>query len=85
MPEKSDRDPGISECELNIARALRDAPLIKLMVKALRRSGCELNPARHLVCENCSPQVEGTANSQQKIDIHSFPRLQNFKVCTVYH
>ena len=54
------RDSGIVNCELNIAHALRDSPLVRLLAKALKDSGCSLIPARHLVCENCSPQVEGT-------------------------
>lgn len=55
----ADEDSRISECELNIAKALRGSPMVKLLIKAMDNSGCAIIPHRHLVCEMCSPKVEG--------------------------
>ena len=39
----------IQECEKNLILALKHNPLVKLLLEALRDSGCQVIPHRHLV------------------------------------
>ena len=39
----------IQECEKNLILALKHNPLVKLLLEALRDSGCPVIPHRHLV------------------------------------
>ncbi|XP_043282279.1 mitochondrial inner membrane protease ATP23 homolog isoform X2 [Venturia canescens] len=46
-------------CEKNVYECVRSSPLVKLMMGALKSSGCEINIRRHIVCEFCSESVSG--------------------------
>ena len=39
----------IQECEKNLILALKHNPLVRLLLEALRDSGCQVIPHRHLV------------------------------------
>lgn len=47
------------KCEHNVYKCVKRSPLVKLMMGALRRSGCALDIRRHIACEECSPTVSG--------------------------
>ncbi|XP_034171774.1 mitochondrial inner membrane protease ATP23 homolog [Osmia lignaria lignaria] len=47
------------KCETNVYSCLKDSPLIKLMVAALKSSGCEIDIGRHISCEICDERVTG--------------------------
>ncbi|XP_026809297.1 mitochondrial inner membrane protease ATP23 homolog [Rhopalosiphum maidis] len=47
------------KCERKVASCLSKSPLVKIMMGALRRSGCEVNPSRHIACELCDSSVHG--------------------------
>lgn len=46
-------------CERNVYKCIKRSPLVKLMMGALRRSGCPVDIRRHIACEECSPTVSG--------------------------
>nr|CAG4641170.1 EOG090X0CKN [Eulimnadia texana] len=47
------------ECERNVYNCVRNSPFVKLMMSALRSSGCALDIRRHIACEVCDPKVSG--------------------------
>jgi inner membrane protease ATP23 len=47
------------KCERQIIKAVEEAPLVKLMVHALRSYGCPVDLRRHVTCEFCSKEVTG--------------------------
>ncbi|KAK4876565.1 hypothetical protein RN001_009071 [Aquatica leii] len=47
------------KCERNVYKCVKDSPLVKLMMGALKSSGCPLDIRRHIACEECSPVVSG--------------------------
>lgn len=47
------------KCERNVYKCVMDSPLVKLMMNALRSSGCPIDIRRHIACEECSPTVSG--------------------------
>ncbi|KFM57740.1 Mitochondrial inner membrane protease ATP23-like protein, partial [Stegodyphus mimosarum] len=47
------------KCERNIHNVMGESPLIRLMIDAMRASGCEVNLNRHISCEPCSKIVTG--------------------------
>ncbi|XP_059481464.1 mitochondrial inner membrane protease ATP23 homolog [Neocloeon triangulifer] len=47
------------KCEKNVYSCAKNSPLIKLMMGALRSSGCEIDLRRHIACEFCDPSVTG--------------------------
>lgn len=46
-------------CENDVATCIRNAPIVKLMLAALKSSGCEVDPKRHISCEPCNSAVTG--------------------------
>lgn len=47
------------KCEQNIYACIKESPLVRLMMNALKSSGCEIDIRRHIACEECSPTVSG--------------------------
>lgn len=46
-------------CERTVYKCIKTSPLVKLMMAALRSSGCGIDIRRHISCEECSPTVSG--------------------------
>lgn len=46
-------------CERNVYRCIKESPLVKLMMGALKASGCAIDIRRHISCEDCAPTVSG--------------------------
>ncbi|KAJ8924875.1 hypothetical protein NQ315_001030 [Exocentrus adspersus] len=71
-PGKTD-EPGITDylkgkgrenldkikCERNVYKCVKESPLVKLMMGALKASGCAIDIRRHISCEECDPRVSG--------------------------
>ncbi|KAG5313051.1 ATP23 protease, partial [Pseudoatta argentina] len=53
-----------NRCEHNVYKCIKESPIIKLMMGALRSSGCEIDIRRHISCEVCNPIVTGGYDSQ---------------------
>lgn len=47
------------KCERNVYKCVKTSPLVKLMMGALRSSGCPIDIRRHISCEVCDPSVSG--------------------------
>lgn len=47
------------KCERNVYKCIKNSPLVKLMLGALKSSGCEIDIRRHIACEECAPNVSG--------------------------
>lgn len=47
------------KCERNIYWCVKNSPLVKLMMGALKSSGCPIDIRRHISCEVCDPTVTG--------------------------
>lgn len=47
------------KCERNVYSCIKNSPLIKLMMGALKSSGCEIDIRRHISCEVCDTSVSG--------------------------
>lgn len=47
------------KCERNVYTCIKESPLVKLMMNALKSSGCAIDIRRHIACEECSPTVSG--------------------------
>ncbi|CAO1367639.1 unnamed protein product [Diamesa hyperborea] len=47
------------KCENNVVKCVMNSPLIKLMMGALKSSGCEIDIRRHISCEICDHSVSG--------------------------
>ncbi|KAG1683400.1 Mitochondrial inner membrane protease ATP23 [Nymphon striatum] len=47
------------ECRNFVSKAFKTDIMVKLMVSALKSSGCEVNINRHIACEECSDNVSG--------------------------
>lgn len=46
-------------CERNIYQCVKTSPLVKLMMGALKSSGCAVDIRRHIACEECAEGVSG--------------------------
>lgn len=46
-------------CEQNVYKCVQSSPLVKLMMGALKSSGCEIDIRRHIACEVCDESVSG--------------------------
>lgn len=46
-------------CERNVYKCIKTSPLVKLMMGALKSSGCTVDIRRHIACEECSTTVSG--------------------------
>ncbi|XP_018048620.1 PREDICTED: mitochondrial inner membrane protease ATP23 homolog isoform X2 [Atta colombica] len=53
-----------NRCEHNVYKCIKESPIIKLMMGALRSSGCEIDIRRHISCEVCNPIVTGGYDSE---------------------
>lgn len=47
------------KCERNVYKCIKESPLVKLMMGALKASGCAIDIRRHISCEECAPAVSG--------------------------
>ncbi|KAG4078009.1 hypothetical protein HA402_002060 [Bradysia odoriphaga] len=47
------------KCERNVVDCVRNSPMVKLMMGALKSSGCPIDLRRHITCEVCDPSVSG--------------------------
>lgn len=47
------------KCEKNVYNCIRSSPLVKLMMDALKSSGCGIDIRRHISCEVCDYSVSG--------------------------
>lgn len=47
------------KCERNVYWCLRNNPLVKVLLGALEKSGCEFDYRRHVSCEICDSTVSG--------------------------
>jgi mitochondrial inner membrane protease ATP23 len=47
------------KCEQNVYKCVMNSPLVKLMMGALKSSGCEIDIRRHISCEVCDGSVSG--------------------------
>ncbi|XP_057670122.1 mitochondrial inner membrane protease ATP23 homolog [Diorhabda carinulata] len=47
------------KCERNVYKCIKDSPIVKLMMGALKASGCGIDIRRHISCEECAPTVSG--------------------------
>lgn len=52
------------KCERNVYKCLKTSKMVKLMLGALKSSGCEIDMGRHIVCEVCDPSVTGGYDPQ---------------------
>ncbi|XP_065160443.1 mitochondrial inner membrane protease ATP23 homolog [Atheta coriaria] len=46
-------------CERTVYKCIKTSPLVKLMMGALKSSGCAVDIRRHIACEECSALVSG--------------------------
>lgn len=47
------------KCERTVYKCIKTSPLVKLMMGALKSSGCAIDIRRHISCEECKPTVSG--------------------------
>lgn len=47
------------KCERNVWNCAQKSPIVKLMLAALKSSGCEVDLSRHVACEVCDVSVSG--------------------------
>ncbi|XP_041348274.1 mitochondrial inner membrane protease ATP23 homolog [Gigantopelta aegis] len=47
------------KCETNVVWCANKNPMVKLMMRALKSRGCEVNLRRHISCEKCLQRVNG--------------------------
>lgn len=47
------------KCEQNVYQCVKESPIVKLMMGALRSSGCPIDIRRHISCEVCDISVSG--------------------------
>jgi len=59
------------KCEENVYWCVKNGPLVKLMMGALKSSGCPIDLRRHISCEVCDPTVTGGYD----------PKLNQIVVC----
>lgn len=46
-------------CEKNVVDCVKDSPLVKLMISALKSAGCDIDIRRNICCEPCEGLVTG--------------------------
>lgn len=46
-------------CERNVYKCIQNSPLVRLMMGALKSSGCAVDIRRHISCEVCDYSVSG--------------------------
>lgn len=47
------------KCERNVFKCVKNSPIVKLMMGALKSSGCPIDIRRHIACEYCDSTVSG--------------------------
>lgn len=47
------------KCERNVYKCVKNSPIVKLMMGALKSSGCTIDIRRHIACEYCDTSVSG--------------------------
>lgn len=47
------------KCERNVYKCVKNSPVVKLMMGALKSSGCAIDIRRHIACEYCDGKVSG--------------------------
>ncbi|XP_062547316.1 mitochondrial inner membrane protease ATP23 homolog [Armigeres subalbatus] len=47
------------KCERNVYSCIKNSPMVKLMMGALKSSGCAIDIRRHIACEVCDVSVSG--------------------------
>lgn len=47
------------KCEQNVVECVKTSPIVKLMMRALKSSGCPIDIRRHFSCEVCDYSVSG--------------------------
>lgn len=47
------------KCERNVYKCVKNSPMVKLMMGALKSSGCAIDIRRHIACEYCDSSVSG--------------------------
>ncbi|XP_023423446.1 mitochondrial inner membrane protease ATP23 homolog isoform X3 [Cavia porcellus] len=47
------------KCQLMLLKTLETNPYVKLLLDAMKHSGCAVNKERHFSCEDCSGNVSG--------------------------
>lgn len=47
------------KCERNVYACIKESPIVKLMLGALKSSGCAIDIRRHISCEVCEVTVSG--------------------------
>uniref|UniRef100_A0A8D8C105 Mitochondrial inner membrane protease ATP23 n=2 Tax=Culex pipiens TaxID=7175 RepID=A0A8D8C105_CULPI len=47
------------KCERNVYKCVKNSPMVKLMMGALKSSGCAIDIRRHIACEVCDVSVSG--------------------------
>lgn len=47
------------KCERNVYSCVKNSPMVKLMMGALKSSGCAIDIRRHIACEYCDMSVSG--------------------------
>jgi inner membrane protease ATP23 len=47
------------KCERTVYKCIKQSPIVKLMMGALKSSGCPVDIRRHISCEECAPTVSG--------------------------
>ncbi|XP_063702282.1 mitochondrial inner membrane protease ATP23 homolog [Culicoides brevitarsis] len=53
-----------TKCERNVYNCVKNSPLVKLMMGALKSSGCPIDIRRHISCEVCDESVSGGYDPQ---------------------
>ncbi|KAK6638207.1 hypothetical protein RUM44_008635 [Polyplax serrata] len=46
-------------CERNVVRAIKENPVVKLLIAALKEAGCPVDLRRNFACETCESSVTG--------------------------
>ncbi|XP_011308909.1 mitochondrial inner membrane protease ATP23 homolog [Fopius arisanus] len=59
LMKEGDENIGKYHCEKKVYTCLKKHPVVKLMMGALRASGCPIDIRRHITCEVCDKSVTG--------------------------
>ena len=49
----------VTRCESLVLEAVNSSPLVKTLISALNRAGCEFSTVRHIACEPLPPGMLG--------------------------
>ncbi|CAH2086285.1 unnamed protein product [Euphydryas editha] len=52
------------KCEKNVYKCIKESPIVKVMLAALKSSGCPVDIRRHISCEVCDYSVSGGYDPQ---------------------